>query len=108
MTMPQPTELYRGVADAMPAETTHTIAWFAVLLPILVMFAWQVSRRRRNARLHPDEHAFRALAKRLRLRANEIHAVRDYAKGIARTPPIVVLMNAQMCQEAIAMAKRPA
>lgn len=108
MTLPPPTELYRGVAEAAPQDASHTIAWFAVLLPAIVVFLWQVSRRRQHARMYPDEHAFRALAKRLRLRANEVRAVRDYANSVARIPPIVVLMNDQMCQEALEMAKRSA
>ncbi|MCR9075516.1 MAG: hypothetical protein NXI07_05700 [bacterium] len=91
----EPTTLHVPASTSPAAAETGLIgfAWVAVLIPVVVLVAWYVLRARRLAQLNPEEHAFRSLARRFRLRANQIERVRRYAHEIANCSPLEVLMD---------------
>ena len=91
----EPTTLHVPASPSPAAADSGLIglAWVAVLIPFVVLCAWFILRSRRMAHLNPEEHAFRALARRLRLRAKQIDRVRRYAHEIANCSPLEVLMD---------------
>lgn len=92
-------------AQPVPAQSLMSLgAWILVCIPILILIVWVVGRMSRRRRLRPEEHAFFALAKRLRLHRDQVEAVRAYARGAGQCEPIEVLMNEQMLASAIELA----
>ena len=77
------------------------IGWAMVLLPVLALCIWAWFTRQRHWREHPKEHAFRALARRMKLRRSEVEAIRVYAHGATHCSPITVLMDSKKLQEAL-------
>lgn len=101
MKLPEPTTLHLDLPSAPTVSSSSPVAWIAVVVPIVIAIAWYAFHRRRQARLCPDEHAFRALARRMRLRSREVRSVRAYAADVAHVSPITVLMNPALTQEAL-------
>lgn len=76
-------------------------AWLLVAFPLVCGLVWFLVLANRRRRVRPEEHAFFALCKRMRLRRGQVAAVRRYAERVARCEPIEVLMNEQMLAQAI-------
>ncbi len=91
----EPTTLHVPASPSPASGNTGLIglAWVAVLIPFVVLCVWYILRSRQLAQRHPEEHAFRSLAKRFRLRAKQIERVRRYAHEIANCSPLEVLMD---------------
>ena len=85
----------------MPVALPIVLAWGGVLLPIFALVVWFIFRKRQIAKAYPEEHAFRALAKRMHLRTREIKAVRRFAREQGSCAPIGVLMNEQLLTQAL-------
>lgn len=86
--VPQPPQ------DHTPAAT-QSIALLAAIIPIAIGLVWFAILLKRRAKLRPEEHAFRALARRMRLGRSQVVAVRRCARD-TRREPIDVLMDEQM------------
>lgn len=86
------------------AQGTIGFAWLAAVLPVVVIIVWLVRRAHRDAQQHPEEHAFRSLAKRLRLRPAQVEQIRRYAREVAGCKPIEVLMHDGMLDQAMSGA----
>ena len=98
-----PSELYiPGTSDASAASSdpSQWIAYIAMVV-ITIGLGWFAFHVIRNRGVHPDEHAFRSLARRLRLNRSEIDAVRTFARTSNGRKPIEVLMNQSLLEQAI-------
>ncbi len=96
-----PTTLHKPAEQIVPLEGTQSFAWFMIVIPIVAAGVWLGVRRNRQARTNPQEHAFRALARRMKLRQREMHAVRVYARSSGMESPIAVLMDPNRLQDAL-------
>lgn len=81
---------------------TQTIALLAAIIPIMIGIAWFAILLRRKAKLRPEEHAFRSLARRMRLGRAQVIAIRRCARD-SRREPIDVLMDEQMLHRVLMM-----
>ncbi|MFG0244628.1 MAG: hypothetical protein ACF8MF_01075 [Phycisphaerales bacterium JB052] len=97
-----PTTLHIPVEQGtQPMAGAEPAAWFLVVVPVVAVGVWFGLRRSRHARTHPQEHAFRALARRMKLRPREVQAVRVYARSSGIESPVAVLMDPDRLREAI-------
>ncbi|MAO19129.1 MAG: hypothetical protein CMJ25_00130 [Phycisphaerae bacterium] len=97
-----PTMLHKPVAqEAHQLSSAAPLGWLLVTVPIVGVGVWFGLRRQRHARTHPQEHAFRALGRRMKLRQRDMQAVRVYARSAGIDSPIAVLMDPNRLQEAI-------
>lgn len=99
-----PSELYiPGASDASTgtSDLSQWVLYIAVVV-IAIGLGWFGLRAVRDRGVHPDEHAFRSLARRLKLKRSEIDAVRTFARAMDGRKPIEVLMNQHLLEQAIA------
>jgi hypothetical protein len=103
--VPEPTVLHLPEAQTSPESMLSvlpiTLAWIGVVVPVLGLVIWFAIRRRKVMLAQPEEHAFRALGKRMHLRARDMKAVRIFATEHASCKPIAVLMNEQLLAQAL-------
>jgi hypothetical protein len=103
MQMQEPTTLHIPVQGPIePQAPILPVAWVASILPIVVGLVWLLALARRRAKVNPEEHAFRSLSRRMRLRRHQVTAVRACALN-TRTQPIDVLLNERLLQQALHM-----